>query len=88
MTAGDKVAWYLMALGSDKDVHTAHFHGQTFLQYTDGVHRGDVVEVSASIARTIEIQTDNPGTWILHCHVNEHITGGMEMTYTILPKEN
>lgn len=87
MTVGDRVAWYVMALGSDKDIHTAHFHGQTFLQHTDGVHRGDVLEVSASVARTIEIQTDNPGTWILHCHVNEHIIGGMEMTYTILPKE-
>ena len=23
------------------------------------------------------------GTWLLHCHVNDHMTGGMEGTYTV-----
>ena len=32
MRAGDKVDWYLMAIGASIDLHTAHFHGQTFLQ--------------------------------------------------------
>ena len=29
----------------------------------------------------------NPGTWLLHCHVTDHIHAGMEATYTVLPKE-
>lgn len=25
----------------------------------------------------------NPGIWMLHCHVNDHMTAGMYTTYTI-----
>uniref|UniRef100_A0A3B3DTL8 ferroxidase n=1 Tax=Oryzias melastigma TaxID=30732 RepID=A0A3B3DTL8_ORYME len=25
----------------------------------------------------------NPGTWLLHCHVTDHIHAGMEATFTI-----
>lgn len=31
MYKGEKVEWYLMGLGDLTDVHTVHFHGQTFL---------------------------------------------------------
>ena len=31
MNKGDKVEWYLMGLGDLTDVHTVHFHGQTFV---------------------------------------------------------
>jgi FtsP/CotA-like multicopper oxidase with cupredoxin domain len=26
---------------------------------------------------------DNPGTWLLHCHVADHIHAGMFTTFTI-----
>ena len=26
---------------------------------------------------------DNPGTWMFHCHVNDHMEGGMMATFTI-----
>lgn len=26
----------------------------------------------------------NPGTWLLHCHVHDHLEGGMETRYTVL----
>ncbi|GAB1607633.1 hephaestin-like protein 1 [Argonauta hians] len=86
MRSKEHIAWYIMSHGSDKDVHTAHFHGQTYLQNSDGEHRADVLEVSADVATAVEIRTDNPGKWILHCHVNEHIIGGMETAYTVLPE--
>ena len=25
----------------------------------------------------------NPGTWLLHCHVHDHLDGGMETRYTV-----
>jgi FtsP/CotA-like multicopper oxidase with cupredoxin domain len=25
----------------------------------------------------------NPGVWMLHCHVNDHMEAGMYTTYTI-----
>ena len=31
MTAGEKVDWYLVGLGNEVDLHTVHFHGQTFV---------------------------------------------------------
>lgn len=31
MYSGEKVKWYLMGLGDLTDVHTVHFHGQSFV---------------------------------------------------------
>jgi FtsP/CotA-like multicopper oxidase with cupredoxin domain len=25
----------------------------------------------------LDAYTDNPGTWLFHCHLNDHIHGGM-----------
>lgn len=30
MHVGDKVTWYLMGMGNEVDMHTAHFHGHSF----------------------------------------------------------
>lgn len=30
MKVGDKVYWYLMGMGNEVDMHTAHFHGHSF----------------------------------------------------------
>lgn len=34
----------------------------------------------------VEMLVGNPGTWLLHCHVADHIQAGMEALFTILPK--
>jgi manganese oxidase len=34
---------------------------------------------------TADMLADNLGTWMLHCHVADHIDAGMLTTYTILP---
>jgi FtsP/CotA-like multicopper oxidase with cupredoxin domain len=26
---------------------------------------------------------DNPGTWLLHCHVGDHMDAGMFTTFTV-----
>ena len=43
MRRGEKVNWYLIALGTEIDMHNVHFHGQTVLavsirQYTLKTH--------------------------------------------------
>ncbi|KAK2498280.1 hypothetical protein MC885_002500 [Smutsia gigantea] len=58
--------WYLLGIGSEVDIHTVHYHAESFL------------------FKTIELFADHPGTWLLHCHVTDHIHAGMETTYTIL----
>ena len=30
MQVGDKVAWYLIGFGNEADIHTVHFHGNSF----------------------------------------------------------
>jgi FtsP/CotA-like multicopper oxidase with cupredoxin domain len=32
---------------------------------------------------TADMTADNPGTWLLHCHVADHLNAGMVATYTI-----
>lgn len=33
---------------------------------------------------TVEMIPDAVGTWMLHCHVNIHATGGMRALFTVL----
>ncbi|KFM81979.1 Hephaestin-like protein 1, partial [Stegodyphus mimosarum] len=80
---GTKTAWYLLGMGSEEDLHTAHFHGQTFLIRSDTVRRGDVVDLFPGYFETVEMINDNPGTWILHCHVDDHMRYGMAVTFTV-----
>jgi hypothetical protein len=33
--------------------------------------------------KTVDMVADNPGTWMFHCHVDEHMEDGMMAVYTI-----
>ncbi len=81
MKVGEHVRWYLVALGGEKDLHTPHWHGNTVLQ--DG-HRTDVVELLPASMKVAEMLADNPGIWMYHCHVNDHIRAGMAARYEIV----
>jgi manganese oxidase len=28
---------------------------------------------------------DKQGTWLYHCHLNDHLTGGMQALFRVLP---
>jgi hypothetical protein len=60
---------YTYSLGSLLGAHSNHFHGQTFLRSTKLSLRNDVVGVIPGTSETVEMLTDNPGTWFVHCHV-------------------
>lgn len=62
--------------------HDSHNSGFALPQ-TDKDHRGDVYDLFPGTFQTIELVAENPGTWLLHCHVADHIHAGMETTYTI-----
>nr|XP_057943945.1 ferroxidase HEPHL1 isoform X2 [Doryrhamphus excisus] len=83
MTQGQKVDWYLLGMGNEVDIHTVHFHAETFTYKTDRVHRADVFDLFPGTFQTVEMVAGNPGTWLLHCHVTDHIHAGMETTFTI-----
>jgi hypothetical protein len=77
---GAKVRWYMLGMGNEKDLHTPHWHGETA---SDGQRRLDVVELMPGSTTTVDMIADNPGTWLLHCHVADHMESGMMATFTI-----
>jgi FtsP/CotA-like multicopper oxidase with cupredoxin domain len=80
MKKGERVRWYLLSIGTEVDLHTPHWHGQTVLMM--GM-RTDMVELLPGSMKTIDMAPDNPGTWLYHCHVNDHITAGMMALFTV-----
>ncbi|XP_040006415.1 ferroxidase HEPHL1 isoform X2 [Xiphias gladius] len=88
MMQGQKIDWYLLGMGNEVDMHTVHFHAETFTYKTDRVHRADVFDLFPGTFQTVEMVAGNPGTWLLHCHVTDHINAGMETTFTIKEKSS
>lgn len=80
MQRDERVRWYLISLGTEVDLHTPHWHGQTALML--GM-RIDTVELLPASMKTVDMAPDNPGTWMFHCHVNDHITAGMMALFTV-----
>jgi FtsP/CotA-like multicopper oxidase with cupredoxin domain len=82
MQNGERVRWHLLGMGNEIDLHTAHWHGKT-LRYRQ--RHTDVIELLPGSMATADMRADNPGTWLYHCHVADHIDAGMHATYTIRP---
>jgi manganese oxidase len=80
MKKGEKVRWYLLGMGVEQDVHSAHWHGEIV---RDKVRSTDVIELLPGSMVTVDMLADNPGTWMFHCHVNDHMEAGMMAVYTI-----
>lgn len=80
---GENIAWYVIGLGENEDLHTVHFHGHTYSHRSGQFHEGDVIEVFPGTYETVEMLASHPGTWLLHCHVGEHMRDGMVATYII-----
>nr|XP_009675609.1 PREDICTED: hephaestin isoform X2 [Struthio camelus australis] len=86
MFQGEWVNWYLLGMGQEIDVHTVHFHAETFTYRNGRGYRADVVDVFPGTFEMVEMLAGNPGTWLLHCHVSDHIHAGMEILFKVLPK--
>jgi hypothetical protein len=81
MNQGERVRWYLFGLGSENDLHTAHWHGLRVLE--DGARRTDTVELLPGSMKVADMVADNPGQWLFHCHVAEHMANGMFARVTV-----
>ena len=79
---GERVRWYLMGMGTEVDIHTPHWDGETLLEYG---YRVDTAQIFPATVKSLDMVADHPGTWQYSCHVNEHISAGMKATYTIDP---
>jgi len=69
--------------------HPIHLHGQRFLVLSlDGVENEDLVWKDTTIVpvgSTMDILADmsNPGKWMMHCHIAEHLHAGMMSAFTV-----
>jgi FtsP/CotA-like multicopper oxidase with cupredoxin domain len=79
---GQRVRWYLMSSTNDFDVHAPHWHGNTTL--IAGM-RTDVTQIAPMNMVTANMEPDNPGIWLFHCHVTFHNAAGMAVRYQVLP---
>ncbi|MCU1293367.1 MAG: putative multicopper oxidase [Bryobacterales bacterium] len=80
---GDRVRIRMINLGMDH--HPIHLHGHTFR--TTGTEAGRIPEavwipgntvlVGVAQARDIELVANNPGDWMLHCHLPHHMMNQM-----------
>jgi manganese oxidase len=80
---GDRVRIRLINIGMDH--HPIHLHGVTF--YVTGTEGGRIpktawipgntVLVGVAQARDIEFVANNPGDWMLHCHLPHHTMNQM-----------
>ncbi|PKU34320.1 hephaestin isoform x1 [Limosa lapponica baueri] len=86
MFQGEWVNWYLLGMGQEIDIHTVHFHAETFIYKNGKSYRADVVDLFPGTFEMVEMLVGNPGTWLLHCHVSDHIHAGMEILFTVLPR--
>ncbi|XP_058392019.1 hephaestin isoform X5 [Diceros bicornis minor] len=84
MYQGERVAWYMLAMGQDIDLHTVHFHAESFLYRNGESYRADVVDLFPGTFEVVEMVASNPGTWLIHCHVTDHVHAGMETLFTVL----
>jgi len=71
--------------------HPIHLHGQRMLVVSrDGVATPNLVwkdTVLIPVGSTVDLLIDasNPGDWMLHCHIAEHLGSGMMMTMHVDP---
>jgi FtsP/CotA-like multicopper oxidase with cupredoxin domain len=79
--------------GSDHPMqHPIHFHGQRFLvlaidgKQNENLVWKDTVLVPAGQSVDILLDVTNPGDWMFHCHIAEHLSNGMMGMFKVLPQ--
>ena len=56
MYRGEKVAWYLIGFGDLTDIHTVHFHGQTFIYVRAAIKTDKHHQLRLRITRTFVVK--------------------------------
>jgi FtsP/CotA-like multicopper oxidase with cupredoxin domain len=80
--ANDATASHAMA-------HPIHLHGQRFLvvgrdgRPNDHLVWKDTAVIPVGEAVDVLVEMSNPGRWMLHCHIAEHLGAGMQMVFEV-----
>jgi FtsP/CotA-like multicopper oxidase with cupredoxin domain len=79
MRVGERVRWYLLA-STGFEIHSPHWHGNT----VQVAHmRTDVTALLPMGMVVADMMPDNPGIWLFHCHVSNHLRMGMQARYEV-----
>jgi FtsP/CotA-like multicopper oxidase with cupredoxin domain len=76
---GERVQWDVLAIGSEH--HTFHVHGHRW-RTAAGVPE-DTRTVGPAESFRVTWREDAPGTWLYHCHVEQHMERGMVGIYRV-----
>jgi len=76
---GDLIQWDVMAIGSEH--HTFHVHGHRW-RTAAGVPE-DTRTLGPAESFRVSWREDAPGTWLYHCHVEQHMEKGMIGIYQV-----
>lgn len=76
---GDHVRWHIIAMGTE--FHVFHLHGHRWKSPTGRYVDSEILGPSMSLQ--IDYLEDNPGEWLYHCHVVDHMIGGMVGNYGV-----
>ncbi len=90
MHRGETVRWYVFDMGNEADVHSPHWHGNTLVTVGGmggmaGGMRTDMTQLLPGMMTVMDMVPDAVGTWLFHCHVNDHLRSGMQALYLVLP---
>ncbi|XP_060784747.1 coagulation factor V [Neoarius graeffei] len=87
MYANRLVHWHLINMGSPKDFHSIHFHGQTFVKKHNDPHRQGVFPLLPGGFATLEMWPSKPGLWMLESEVGIAQQRGMQTLFLVLDNE-
>lgn len=85
MRRGEHVRWYVMSLGIGFNFHTPHWHGN--LVSVRGQYMDVLPAIGPAQVVTADMVPDMVGTWMFHCHLDDHMKGGMQTLYQVLDNE-
>lgn len=91
---GDRLRWRVLNVSPDEP-HTFHLHGHrwcdrdTVMNENGNCPAGslpvDNVALLPAQGVSLEFVEDNPGTWMYHCHITDHVDDGMFAFYDVNP---
>jgi FtsP/CotA-like multicopper oxidase with cupredoxin domain len=80
-TVDEVVRFRMVNIGSE--YHTFHIHGHVWLDERGNNNDNEVLAPGEAVDGLVQMR--EPGSWMYHCHIYDHIAGGMTSMLTVLP---
>ncbi|XP_030890818.1 coagulation factor V [Leptonychotes weddellii] len=81
------VRLHLLNMGSSRDIHVVHFHGQTLLENGTQQHQLGVWPLLPGSFKTLEMKPSKSGWWLLDTEIGENQRAGMQTPFLIIDRE-